>query len=143
MASLRPVEFTPPVPFEEGFDSTYGLDMDVERAAAEGVVTARVPVREELLGENGTVHGGVLAALAEATASTGTWVAVMPEGLMAMGLSNDTTVTAPVSAGTIRAEARVVARGDDAWVWAVEATGDDGRTVAFSRITVAVRPMRG
>ena len=62
---------------------------------------------------------------------------------MAMGLSNDTTITAPVSSGTIHAEARVVARGDDAWVWSVEATDDDGATVAFSRVTVAVRPMRG
>jgi uncharacterized protein (TIGR00369 family) len=137
------VEFTPPVPFEEGFDSTYGLDMDLGRAAEEGLVTARVPVREELLAEHGAVHGGVLAALAEAIASTGTWVAVMPEGLMAMGLSNDTTVTAPVSAGTIHAEARVVARGDDAWVWSVTAAGDDGAPVAFSRVTVAVRPPRG
>ncbi len=107
------------------------------------MVTARVPVREELLGAHGAVHGGVLAALAEATASTGTWVAVMPEGFMAMGLSNDTTVTSPVTSGTIHAEARVVVRGDDAWVWSVEATDDDGTTVAFSRVTVAVRPMRG
>jgi uncharacterized protein (TIGR00369 family) len=136
------VEFTPPVPFEEGFDSTYGLDMDLGRAAEHGVVTARVPVREELLAEHGAVHGGVLASLAEAIASTGTWVAVMPDGLMAMGLSNDTTVTAPVASGTIHAEARVVARGDDAWVWAVEAADDDGEPVAFSRITVAVRPQR-
>ena len=135
------MEFTPPVPFEEGFDSTYGLDMDLERAD-EGVVTARVPVREELLGAHGAVHGGVLASLAEATASTGTWVAVMPGGFMAMGLSNDTTITSPVTSGTIHAEARVVARGDDAWVWSVEATDDDGTAVAFSRVTVAVRPMR-
>jgi 1,4-dihydroxy-2-naphthoyl-CoA hydrolase len=136
------VSFQPPVPFEEGFDSTYGLDIDVERAA-EGVVTARVPVRDDLLAEHGAVHGGVLAALAEATASTGTWVAVAPEGLMAMGLSNDTTVTAPVRDGVIHSEARAVTRGDDAWVWRVEARDDAGDVVAFSRITVAVRPMRG
>lgn len=134
--------FTPPVPFEEGFDSTYGLDLDLDRAA-EGVVAARVPVREELLAEHGAVHGGVLAALAEATASTGTWVVVAPQGSMAMGLSNDTTVTAPVRDGVIHSEARAVTRGDDAWVWRVEARDDAGEVVAFSRITVAVRPLRG
>ena len=48
-----------------------------------------------------------------------------------------------MSSGTIHAEARVVVRGDDAWVWSVEASDDDGATVAFSRVTVAVRPMRG
>jgi 1,4-dihydroxy-2-naphthoyl-CoA hydrolase len=133
------VDFSPPVPFEECFDAAYGLEMDT---SAEGVVIGRVAVREELLGEHGAVHGGVLAALAEATASTGTWVAVMPDGLAAMGLSNDTTVVAPIGEGLIRAEARVVARGDDAWVWRVEATDGDGTVVAFSRITVAVRPMR-
>ena len=86
----------------------------------------------------------MLAALAEATASTGTWVAVAPEGLMAMGLSNDTTMTAPVRDGVIHSEARAVTRGDDAWVWRVEARRDDaGEVVAFSRVTVAVRPMRG
>lgn len=133
------MDYTPPVPFEKGFDAAYGLDMD----AADGVVTARVPVRDELLAEHGAVHGGVLAALAEATASTGTWVVVAPKGFMAMGLSNDTTVVAPVREGVIHAEARPVARADDAWVWAVEARDDDGEVVAFSRITVAVRPMRG
>jgi 1,4-dihydroxy-2-naphthoyl-CoA hydrolase len=137
------VDYTPPVPFEQGFDAAYGLEMDLERAISEGVVTASVAVREELLAEHGAVHGGVLAALAEATASTGTWVVASPKGLTAMGLSNDTTVTAPVREGVIRAEARAVTRGDDAWVWAVEARDDGGEVVAFSRITVAVRPMRG
>lgn len=133
-------DFKPPVPFEECFDGAYGLEMDT---SAEGVVQGTVAVREELLGPHGAVHGGVIAALAEAIASTGTWVAVMGDGFAAMGLSNDTTVVAPVTVGAIHAEARVVSRGADAWLWRVEATDDDGTPVAFSRVTVAVRPMRG
>ena len=134
--------FEPPVPFADGFDAAYGLDLDLGRAG-EGVVHGTVPVHEALLADHGAVHGGVLASVAEATASTGTWVTVAPDGFAAMGLSNDTTVVGPVSSGTIHAEAVAVSRGEDTWVWTVEARDDTGATVAFSRITVAVRPMPG
>jgi len=51
-------------------------------------------------------------------------------------------VTAPVSEGAIHVEARVVSRADDAWVWTVVHRDDAGGLCGFSRITVAVRPMR-
>jgi 1,4-dihydroxy-2-naphthoyl-CoA hydrolase len=130
----------PPVAYEKTFDARYGLIID--EPTEDGVLRGRIPVRNALLTEHGFVHGGVFAAAAEALASTGTYVAVMRDGYVAMGQSNDTTVVATVSEGEIRATARLVHRGDDAWVWTVDACDAAGATVAHSRVTVAVRPMR-
>ena len=137
-----PEEFTPAVALDRAFDARYGLEVLSHDVPGEGVVHGRVAVRDELKTEHGFVHGGVFAAAAEALASQGTAVAVIPDGFAAMGLSNDTTVLADVTGGAIGFEARVRSRGEDAWLWTVEATADDGTTVAFSRVTVAVRPFR-
>jgi len=131
----------PVVAFDRSFDARYGLEILAHDAEA-GEVRARVPVRDELLTEHGLLHGGVFASTAEAIASTGTALAVMERGDAAMGLSNDTTVLADVRDGTIYALARAVHRGEREWVWTVDATGDDGRALAHSRVTVAVRPLR-
>jgi len=43
--------------------------------------------------------------------------------------------------GAVEVEARVLARGERAWLWAVEAIDERGRLCAFSRVTVAVRDL--
>ena len=132
--------FRPRVPFAESFDGVLGLELingelgDGERGRA------RVPVRDELLNAGGKLHGGVLAGIAEALASRGTALVVIPQGKMAQGLSNDTTTIRPVSAGTLHAEARPVSDTEDSWVWAVEVRDETGDVVGFSRVTIAVRP---
>jgi 1,4-dihydroxy-2-naphthoyl-CoA hydrolase len=138
--TAMPAGFIPAVPFEVCFDAQYGLEIVSRDNEGEGVVRGRVPVRDALLTGAGVVHGGVFATAAEALASRGTALAVIPHGFMAMGQSNDTNVLAPVSAGVIEVEARVVARADDAWVWTVLARVEDGEPCALSRVTVAVRP---
>lgn len=133
--------FRPRIPFAESFDGLLGLQL-VDGELGDGEkVRARVAVRDELLGPHGTVHGGVLAAIAEALASRGTALAAIPAGLMAQGLSNDTTCTRAVQAGTVHAEARPVSQGEDTWVWAVEMRDDGGEMCGFSRVTIAVRPL--
>ncbi len=62
---------------------------------------------------------------------------------MAMGQSNDTNILELVSEGVIHVEARVVSRGEDAWVWTVDAYDDAGQACALSQVTVAVRPLNG
>ncbi len=131
----------PVVAFDRTFDASYGLEILAHDAEA-GEVRARVGVRGELLTEHGLLHGGVFASTAEAIASTGTALAVMERGEAAMGLSNDTTVLADVRDGTIQALARAVHRGEREWVWTVDATDEEGRPLAHSRVTVAVRPLR-
>jgi len=136
-----PAGFTPVVPFDECFDARYGLQVVSEDVEGEGIVRGRVPVRDDLLTDLGSVHGGVFASVAEALASRGTAMSVIPDGFAAMGQSNDTSIMEPLEQGVIHVEARVRNRAADAWTWTVDARDDAGRLCAFSRVTVAVRPM--
>jgi 1,4-dihydroxy-2-naphthoyl-CoA hydrolase len=118
------------------FDRHYGLELE---EATDEVVRARVPVREYLLQPVGLVHGGVHASIAEALASVGTNVAVVPEGKIGLGQSNHSSFLRPMSEGTIHAHARRRHRGRMTWIWDVDLTDDQGRLCAVSRVTIAVR----
>lgn len=121
------------------FDSHYGLEIE---EVTDEVVRGRVPVREHLLQPVGLVHGGVHASIAEALASYGTNVGVVPEGKIGLGQSNHSSFLRPITNGTIHALARRRHRGRTTWVWDVELTDDDGRLCALSRVTIAVRERR-
>jgi 1,4-dihydroxy-2-naphthoyl-CoA hydrolase len=140
--TLMPEGWVPVVPFDRCFDAQYGLEVLSHDVQGDGMVRGRVVVRDALLNHAGVVHGGVFASAAEALASRGTALAVMPHGRVAMGLSNDTNVLEAPSEGVISITARVRGRADDAWVWTVDAHDDDGRLCAHSRVTVAVRDGR-
>ena len=116
------------------------LDFLAGRAFADELVRGRVPVREHLLQPVGLVHGGVHASIAEALASLGTNIGVVPRGGVGLGMSNHSTFLRPISRGTIHAVARRRHRGRTTWVWDVELTDDDDRLCAVSRVTIAVRP---
>ena len=136
-----PPRWEPVVPYDRSFDARYGLEF-THHEAETGEIQGRIEVRPELLTEHGLLHGGILAAAAEAIASTGTALTVMRDGNAAMGLSNDTTVLRDVRDGTLNATARVVSRGEDTWVWTVDTVDGEDRPCAHSRVTVAVRPLR-
>jgi 1,4-dihydroxy-2-naphthoyl-CoA hydrolase len=121
------------------FDNHYGLEID---EATEELVRAHVPVREHLLQPVGLVHGGVYASIAEALASYGTNVAVVPEGNIGLGMSNNSTFLRSIREGTIHAVARRIHGGRTTWVWDIELKDDDERLCAVSRVTIAVRPLR-
>ncbi len=121
-----------------GFDAVVGLritELGDERVRGE------VTVAEHLKQPTGLVHGGVYAAIAESLASLGTARVVMPEGNIAVGLSNQTSFLRPITAGTIHAEGIRKHRGRGTWVWEVEMTDDAGRLCVLTRMTVAVRPL--
>lgn len=138
MSDRRPVPMPLELPFssERGFEGVLGLEF-VE--LTDEVVRARVAVREELKQPAGLVHGGVYAAIAESLASWGTAIAVVPEGKLALGLSNQTSFLRPVTAGHVSAVAIRKHRGRTTWVWEVEFEDDDGRLCALTRMTIAVR----
>ncbi|HEX4838737.1 MAG TPA: PaaI family thioesterase [Solirubrobacteraceae bacterium] len=123
-----------------GFDRLYGLEL---LECSDSDVRARVAVREQLKQPAGLVHGGVYASIAEAIASIATGMTVLEEGHVAMGMSNSTSFLRPLTAGTVHAHATRIHRGRTTWLWDVEFTDDDGRTCALSRMTIAVRPLRG
>jgi uncharacterized protein (TIGR00369 family) len=132
------VTFEPVIPLDRTFDALYGLEV-LEQDEAR--VRARVAVRDELKQAMGLVHGGVFASIAESITSLATALAVLPEGRMAQGLSNQTSFLRPITAGTIHADARRRHRGRSTWVWEVELTDDDGRLCALVRMTIAVRDL--
>jgi 1,4-dihydroxy-2-naphthoyl-CoA hydrolase len=136
---LDPAAFSPVVPFERSFDARLGLSYD--RIEPHEVV-GTLEVRPELLDHGGRLHGGVLTAVAEGTASMGTAAGVMGERMTAAGMSNDTSIVADVGEGRLTAVARRRAAAPDLWAWHVEITDADGRTCSLSKVLIAVRPMR-
>ena len=119
------------------FDRHYGLEVD---EAGEELVRAHVPVEKHVTQPLGLVHGGVYASIAEALASLGTNIGVVPRGSVGLGMSNHSTFLRPISRGTIHAVARRRHRGRTTWIWDVDLTDDEGRLCAVSRVTIAVRP---
>jgi uncharacterized protein (TIGR00369 family) len=133
------VDFVPVVPYENTFDALYGLE--VEEFTDERV-TARVPVADKVKQPMGLVHGGLYASIAESITSMATARAVMDDGLLATGMSNQTSFLRPITEGTVHATALRRHRGRTTWMWDVEITDDAGRLCAVSRMTIAVRPPR-
>ena len=129
-----------PFRIEQGFDGLYGLEVT---ELSDELVVGRVVVRDELKQPAGLVNGGVYASIAESLASLGTGLSVLPEGKLAMGLSNQTSFLRPITQGIIYAHARRKHRGRTTWVWEVEITDDDGRLCVLTRMTVAVRESSG
>jgi 1,4-dihydroxy-2-naphthoyl-CoA hydrolase len=120
-----------------GFDRLYGLEL---LSCSDAEVLARVAVREELKQGMGLVHGGVYAAIAEAIASLATAIAVLDQGDMAMGMSNNTSFLRPITDGVVHARATRLHRGRTTWVWDVRFSDDADHTCAVTRMTIAVRP---
>ncbi len=129
------------VPLERSFDARYGLEI-VAEDPSDGSLRGRVEIRDEVRQPFGLLHGGVIAAMAEALASRGTILAVGRDGHVAVGLSNDTSFLRPPLGGHVHAVARPRHRGDDVWLWQVETLDDEGRLCALSHLTIAVRARR-
>jgi 1,4-dihydroxy-2-naphthoyl-CoA hydrolase len=104
---------------------------------------ARIAVDQRHLQPYGIVHGGVHSSLAESLTSAATYDAVKDQGKVAMGQASDTSFLRPISEGHINASAVARHRGGTTWIWDVEITDDQGRLCALSRMTIAVREMRG
>ena len=107
---------------------------------SESTASARLEIRGELLQPFGILHGGVHSALAEDLASHATHGAVADDGKAAIGQSAHTTFLRPVTEGHVTAVGIVRHRGRTTWVWDVDLSDDEGRLLAVSRVTVAVRP---
>lgn len=133
-------EFDPLVPLDRTFDALIGLQYEI---AGPELARGSVEIADHHRQPYGIVHGGVLAAIAESLASAATAAAVIPEGMIAVGLSNQTSFLRPVSEGTIHGEARRRHHGRTTWVWEVDLTDDEGRLCAIVRMTIAVRPLPG
>src|SRR5664279_2529199 len=99
-----------PVPLENSFDATVGIEyLTIDPAE----VVVSLEVRDDLLNENGCLHGGVYATLAEAMASIGTLAGVLEEGKVAMGMSVHSLVLRDVVDGLLEVRANRIGQEPD------------------------------
>ncbi len=122
-------------PFDE-LIGTEWLDDDPDHARA------RVQMRDDLRQPVGLLHGGVISALVESLCSRATALAVLAQGMMAMGQSIDITFLRPTTEGHVEVKARARHRGRSTWVWDAEVQNAAGQLCALARMTVVVRPLR-
>jgi uncharacterized protein (TIGR00369 family) len=114
---------------------TEWLDDDPDHARV------RLELRDELRQPVGLLHGGVISALVESVCSRATALAVMGDGMMAMGQSISVSFIRPITAGAANVSAKARHRGRTTWVWDAEVLNDDGRICALAQMTIAVRPL--
>jgi 1,4-dihydroxy-2-naphthoyl-CoA hydrolase len=120
------------------FDSLLGtewLDDDPDHARV------RIQMRDELRQPVGLLHGGVMSSLVESVCSRATALAVLDDGMMAMGQSISVSFIRPVTDGAAEVHARARHRGRTGWVWDAEVLNDDGKLCALAQMTIAIRPI--
>jgi len=120
------------------FDALLGtewLDDDPDHARV------RLPMRDELRQPVGLLHGGVMSSLVESVCSRATALAVMGDGMMAMGQSISVNFIRPVAEGHAEVKARARHRGRTTWVWDAEILDAEDRLCALAQMTIAVRPV--
>ncbi|HUC07139.1 MAG TPA: PaaI family thioesterase [Solirubrobacterales bacterium] len=120
------------------FDALLGtewLDDDPDHARV------RLAMRDELRQPVGLLHGGVMSTLVESVCSRATALAVVPDGMMAMGQSISVSFIRPITAGHAEVHAKARHRGRTTWVWDAEVRDAEDRLCALAQMTIAVRPI--
>lgn len=88
----------------------------------------RLPYREQITNGSGTVHGGVLAMLADSAVAFA--LSTNFDGKMGFATTDLTIHFLRRARGEVRARARILKKGKRVNVGEVEVTGEDGREVA-------------
>lgn len=120
------------------FDALLGtewLDDDPEHARV------RVEMRDELRQPVGLLHGGVMSTLIESVCSRATALAVIGDGMAAMGQSISVSFIRPITQGHAEVHAKARHRGRTTWVWDAEVRDANDRLCALAQMTIAVRPL--
>lgn len=102
---------------------------------------ARVRVRDELRQPVGLMHGGVMSSLIESVCSRATALAVLDDGMAAMGQSINVNFMRPVTEGHVEVKAEARHRGRTTWVWDAEVVDANENLCALAQMTIAVRPL--
>jgi uncharacterized protein (TIGR00369 family) len=121
------------------FDALVGtewLDDDPEHARV------RIAMRDELRQPVGLLHGGVMSTLVESVCSRATALAVLGDGMAAMGQSISVSFIRPVTEGRAEVHAKARHRGRTSWVWDAEVRDAENRLCALAQMTIAVRPLQ-
>jgi uncharacterized protein (TIGR00369 family) len=82
-----------------------------------------------------------MSTLIESVCSRATALAVLDDGMAAMGQSISVSFIRPITAGHAEVRARARHRGRTTWVWDAEVLDADERLCALAQMTIAVRPL--
>lgn len=128
------------IPFRElnPFHRLLGIEL-LEQSP--GHARLRLPAREELRGGvAGSLHGGVLSALADVSCLAAMQGLFDGRGRPAGTAELNISYLRPALGAYVIAEARVLKKGRTLAVVDVDLTDPDGRLVAKSRVSYALRP---
>ena len=103
-----------------------------------GELDVEIDVRDELLTPFGNMHGGVIAALCDHVLGTVCYP-VMARGSWAATTEFKLNYLAPVTAGTVRAEARIESMTKSTAVVRMRVVNED-RVVCLAQGTVLLKP---
>lgn len=106
-------------------------------AVREGTVDLRLEARDDQVNLLGSVHGGVLATLADTAAGLAVRSTV-PRGSRHASVHLDVQYLSPASPGTLLASGRVVRLGRRLAFARAEVTDDAGQVLATAQVTVAI-----
>lgn len=105
-----------------------------------GTMTAELPIRPDLLNPFGSVHGGVLAALADHVLGAVLYP-VIPRGSWAATTQLNLNFTAPVKAGTLTARSEIISMTKRTAVVRID-VHNEGRLAGAAQGTVTITPPR-
>ncbi|MDQ1433728.1 MAG: hypothetical protein QOF59_544 [Actinomycetota bacterium] len=97
-------------------------------------VTAWIDLGPEHHQPWGLVHGGVYTTAIESAASVGASTAAADQGLVAVGVNNNTNFLRSKVAGRVRVRAEAIQQGRTAQLWEVRITDDDDHLVAIGQV---------
>ena len=119
------------------------LGMKITHVSTEKV-TAELVVGELLSNRNGTLHGGVVMALADNLGGTAT-VANLPKGGRTATIESKTNFFATIPLGdTAHAECTPLHRGRTTMVWQTKITRNDGKLCALvTQTQIVIAPEKG
>lgn len=82
----------------------------------------------------GLVHGGVYTTAIESAATIGATAAASKDGLVAVGVNNNTNFLRSMISGRVRVLARPIQQGRTQQLWEVSISDADGRLVAVGQL---------
>lgn len=119
------------------FHSSMGISVEAVR---EGSVDLRLHAGPEHSNLHGTVHGGVLATLADTAAGLAVRSATTDPGGPHASVNLDVQYLAPAAAGPLLATGRVVKLGRRLAFAEAAITDESGAVLARAQVTVALAP---
>ena len=102
---------------------------------------ATMPVDERTHQPFGILHGGASVVLAETIGSMAGYLCIEDPKLITVGQEINANHIRSVKTGIVTGRATPIHIGRSSHVWSIEIKNEEGKLVAFSRMTLAVVPI--